>query len=323
MKLTESVIKSLITNSFSDGRNVYGKCPWCGEMEFGISLKENHLYGCFRKAKCGQTGNIFKLLSYIGRTDLLEKESSIDIKQKLNISLETTTLQDHSQQPQLDLSIATVSLPIGFKRTYSHPYLDERGFTQYDKYIVGESRLERKLKDYIICAIEREGEIKGYVARYTKPIPPNSDIRKYRNSKTDFIKLLFGYDQINSTHNTAIIVEGIFDKWNIDLLLQQLGITNIAAVATFGAKVSKEQIQLLKNKHSINHIILLQDPDVINKTKKYAAELLLHFDKVEVGYVSNGKDAGEIGAEDLRHILSTLQSAVDFFSKKVQILRIS
>ena len=82
MKLKLETLKSLFPNSFLDyhKENLMTQCPWCGISEFGISLKDNHTFNCFRKAKCGETGNIYKLLKKIDRVDLLGFDGIESIK---------------------------------------------------------------------------------------------------------------------------------------------------------------------------------------------------------------------------------------------------
>ena len=82
MKLKLETLKSLLPNSFLDyhKENLMGICPWCGVNEFGVSLKDNHTFNCFRKKRCGETGNIYKLLKKLNRLDLLGNNGIESIK---------------------------------------------------------------------------------------------------------------------------------------------------------------------------------------------------------------------------------------------------
>ena len=64
-KVDKRYLLSKISNSYLVGENIMGDCPVCGHNEFGISIKSPHLWQCFRKNKCGVTGNIFTLLRYL------------------------------------------------------------------------------------------------------------------------------------------------------------------------------------------------------------------------------------------------------------------
>lgn len=307
MKLQLNILKDLINDSYIDGKNVHGQCPYCGGNEFGISIDDGHLWGCFRKKKCGESGNIFKLLKHIGKTDLLSKPL-INIREKLENSLN----KPQQETNPLDLTLPTVTPPVGFKRIYSNIYLEGRGFNQYEKYKIGVTSLNRKLNKYIVCLIEQFGEIKGYIARYVGD-SNDKHTPKYRNSVTDFSKLLFGYDDVNDK-DTVILVEGVFDKWNIDKFIASKN--KVKCCSTFGARVSKYQIELLHRK-SVNNIVILYDPDVIEITKKYVAQLYSEFDKVRVGFVKENKDAGEINKEEFDETMLSLYNPISFYASKI------
>ena len=76
----------------------------------------------------------------------------------------------------------------------------------------------------------------GYLGRgvHSNVIP------KYKNSVTDFSKALYGFDELY--HDVVVLVEGVLDKRAID---RKVG---MPCVATFGAHISVEQIELLKLK---------------------------------------------------------------------------
>ena len=106
MKLSIEILKSLLEEVHIDysGENLYTKCPKCGFSEFGISTKENHLFGCFRLNKCGFKGNIFTFLKYIERQDLLEAEV-IRLGDKLEFELIDGKRED---KKDYDLSLPTI-----------------------------------------------------------------------------------------------------------------------------------------------------------------------------------------------------------------------
>src|ERR1035437_2721176 len=140
MKLNLEVLKSLIEQSSLDykKKNVVGKCPYCGHNEFGISIENNHLFGCYRKGKCGETGNIFKLLKKLNRLDLIEHADNVTLPS-------TSHLEDIITQKKIELKqLPEIKPPLGWRQVYYHPYLEERGFTQddYMNYSVGTTKLD-------------------------------------------------------------------------------------------------------------------------------------------------------------------------------------
>ena len=326
MKLDRDILKSLVVSSYFDHgkKNIMGKCPWCNFTEWGISVEEGHQFNCFRASKCGESGNIFKFLKKIGRLDLINVSEKIDYSQKLeNIIIKKL------ENENLDLIVPTITLPIGFKRIQNHPYLDERNFTEYEKYKVGMTNLDYKFKNYVIFQIEEEGKLKGYVSRsihskeYIEKWNNSHDkkIQRYSNSvNVDFAKLLRGYDEITSNTKTVILVEGLFKKINIDRLLELDKQEEIKCCVTFGAKISEEQVLKLQLK-GIESVILMFDPDVINKIKKHSLQLTSEFESIQIGF-NKDKSPDDFNLEDLTNVLDNLESPLNFYVKKVQILKL-
>lgn len=356
MTLSIEQLKSLFPpDSYLDDRrrNLIAQCPQCGYKEFGISLEENHVFGCYRAKKCGFTGNIYTLLKFLDRTDLYvsTRHSSLD---EVDIELRE---DNHQTERELDLTLPSCSLPLGWKRVYDHPYLNERGFTKqdYERYEVGVANLDpRYTKGYVIFAVREDGEVKGYVARcklskqyideyntkikhYNSNRPKDEHkalIKRYINSSTDFSKMSYGFeDIIEGETTTLMLVEGIFDKVNVDKQLELDTQTEIKCNATFKCACSPEQIYKWKQK-GIKDIILLYDPDVIDKIKKVGYELQKHFN-VRVGnvdidrsYLEDGVwiqkegDIGEAFFEEIELILTNLLTVDQFALNKVNVKKI-
>ena len=199
MKLTKDQLQQLISNprTSSDGKDIYGLCPQCGHDEFGISIVEkNHPFSCFRKSKCGFTGNIYTLLKHLNKFKEFVGEREIDPEGLLLDVFETS--EDIIQQQELP----EVQPPVGWKRVFENEYLqNERGMQsyQFEQYKIGVSRLK---KDYITFLVEMEGKITGYVSRSIKSKAwidaYNEEIKqtggkkylRYENSMSDFSKTL-------------------------------------------------------------------------------------------------------------------------------------
>ena len=225
MKLSREKLEQLLSDCRLDARreNLVTKCPKCGYNEFGISLAENHLFGCYRKKKCGFTGNIFTLLHYLGKYEEYVTRGEIYSVSNTN-TIEKKIRSGVNKEIEITDS-PNLSLPVGWKSTQSHPYLDERGFTtaDYQKYNPGVTKLLSKFQNYIIFPVVENKEIKGYVARHiwskskidswNKSKEKGLQIQRYRNSsEADFSKLVLGIDELSEQTETLIIVEGIFDK---------------------------------------------------------------------------------------------------------------
>lgn len=330
MKLEASVLKSLLTNPRLDpkGTNFYCKCPWCGFNEFGISLNDGHRFGCFRKKDCGEEGNIFKFLKKIDRLDILSGGLLLNYTGKLE-----NILEDKIKKAELDLTVPKTTLPIGCRRVYSNVYLEGRNFTEFEQHKVYETKIDPDYKNYVIFAVEQQGELKGYVARHTwekeaideynrryfEQHEIKNKLKRYNNSQSLFSKIVYGLEEITEQTEEVIIVEGLMDKFNVDRLLRLLGKSDsIKCVCTFGAKVSPEQIFQIQLR-GVRNIMLMFDPDVIHKLKKYALELMIEFESVRVG-IHSTKDPGDLNKEELAQIFETAESALSFNNNKVRIL---
>lgn len=330
MKLPLEKIKELFPIGYLDHRktNWVTNCPECKQQEFSISIEDNHLCGCFR-GKCGFKGNIFTLMKKIGRVDvLINKDIKFDKLEQIKLIKE---------EEELDLNLPDIIIPMGWKRLYFDEYLNSRNFNEYDRYKVGFTEMHPKLtRDYIVFLIEEEGNLKGYIGRnrrskseiekinaYYKKMHIDKRVNRYINSSTDFAKLVFGIDEITENTTTLIIVEGIFDKFNIDRLLNLHDQEEIKCIATFKCAVSKEQIYKIQQRGvNINTTILLYDNDVIDSIKQAAFELKEYLGNVLIGYWENEKDPGDFNEEDIQGVLADLQTPTHFNVNKVNLKKL-
>lgn len=308
MKLTRSQLEQLIngTHLSENGKDLYGTCPQCNQQEFGISLVENnHPFSCFRKAKCGFSGNIYTLLKYLNVLKEYIGEKTFDPDENIPDLIDQVEIKVLEPLP-------TMTPPVGWRRVDSDQYLEQRGFTpqQFAKHQVGRSVLKR---DYVTFLVEMNHRIVGYVSRSTKSKQWIDDYNqrtgahylRYTNSTSDFSRMLYGYDELNNTTD-VILVEGILSKTKTDTNLDLDSDDWIKCVATFGAKVSEYQIQLLKDK-GIKTVWLWFEADVLSKIKMIAARLAIYFE-VRV-CVLDGFDPGDINSEQA---IDLLQNSITF-----------
>lgn len=323
MKLTLGQLRQLINNSrlSHDGEDLYGFCPKCGHDEFGISVtKENNPFSCFRKSKCGFVGNAYTLLTFLNRRKEFLTDREINVFES-----ELNSLVDRKEIETIMLP--EIKPPVLWKRIYEDAYLTSRGFTgsQFQKFKVGRSTIDR---DYITFMVEMNGLMTGYVSRSerskawidnynekAKDEGRKDKYLRYRNSHSDFDRMLFGYDEIIESETTdVVLVEGIFSKTKTDTNLGLDYDNRLKCVATFGAKVSEEQIRLLKVR-GVKNIWLWFEADVLNKVKEIAAKLSLHFD-VKVCFL-NGFDPGDIERKEAQELF---ENSVSFLEIDVNYL---
>lgn len=305
------------------------KCPWCGDDEFGISLSDNHRFGCYRKKACGVVGNIFTLLRYLGK-QIIDVRPSFEPRQRLENKLAI------EEKEAIDLTLVDVSMPTGWKRTLDHPYLNERGFIteDYNRFEVGTTRIDSRFKDMVIFKVPQNGTNKGYIARSIKSKKEIDTINKrfkeqgsdekilrYKNSgATDFSKLLLGIEEFTEDTATAILVEGLFDKVNTDRVLRLTEEDEVKCCCTFKCGASPEQIYLLQQS-GIDTVVLLYDPDVIDEIKKAAWNLDQYFN-VHIGYEESGKDPGDMSEEDFDKVFDNLRTPSQFDASKINVLEL-
>ncbi len=331
MKLSIKQLEYFINNltEYRKG-NLKGQCPNCGKKEFYISYtEENHPFQCYRKNKCGYKGNIFTLIFDQKKFEFLPSNNDIG-------EYEPTKLLEHIKDNNLDinidLSFEKLKIPLGFKKINSHEYLDNRCFYSYHKYEIGITKLDPKLKnDYVIFLIKQNDETVAYIGRHIKPkneLDKMNETRqeqglkpipRYRNSLTDFSKILLGIDECNEETETVIIVEGLFDKDRVDLLLSLDEQNAVKCCATNGSKIHYEQIQLLQQK-GIRKLIVLYEADVLDKIQENISEISIFFESISLGFVDEN-DPGDMNSEELELILLNLKSYSTFFETKVKIKR--
>lgn len=326
MILSIEILKTLITNGRLDYRkqNIIGHCPWCGGDEFGVSIKDNHRFGCFRLKACGERGNIFKLLKKVNRLDLLRNGDNITVTSYLQ-----DVLKDNSNAA---IPLEEIKPPIGFRRIFSHPYLIKRGFQESDfvSCQIGMTKLDSDLRDRVIFLINQKGKLVATVARTIyekekiKQIEQNTGRRypRYINSKTDFEQILYGIDECTVNTDTAILVEGLMGKRNIDEKLELHEQEGIKCLCTFGAKISDTQLLLL-HESGIENIILMFDPDVVNYIKKYSNRLADEFNNVKVALIQQqDKDPADLIKEEVFGLFENLQGVLEFSLNQLQILKL-
>ena len=300
-------------------------CPFCGKKDkWGLRLnKEGGVFHCW---KCSFSTSLFNFLKKIDRIDLARGSYTAHEEPSLSC------LEEEGDMRNEDPPI--ISLPIGSTLVKRDSYLDSRNFLpqHYDEFSphITTSNIEG-LKDYIIFEIRQNYKLIAWLARSKKSKEwhkKNLEESKkkntipslrYRNSHCDFSKIIGGYDTIKDNCECLFIVEGLFDKINLDRLLDTHN-NNICVVFTFGKSISGEQINLLRKKKP-QSVVLMYDEDSILESKKYGIELS-HYFETYVARIDNPEiDPGNMEEDYLQRILSELRTPIEFslsfFSEKL------
>ncbi len=250
------------------------RCPFCGKESHMYVNKRTQMWDC---KKCGEYGNIYKLLRFLDKTYLLQGATITDSD---TITSVREILANEIENADVKLlQLPEVKMPIGWKILRdSNSYLRGRGLTPElcRRYNIGATDMFRKYKNYILIPIYDGGKIKGFIGRYGDKRVPSDKLRYNNSIGTEFSQLLFGYDEITHATRTVILVEGVFDKIACDRVLNLWDDDEIKCVCTFGKKISAEQILKLELK-GVANVILLYDFDAIREIKKFGLELENHF----------------------------------------------
>jgi hypothetical protein len=225
-------------------------------------------------------------------------------------------------------------LPIGFKQVFYDSYLESRGFKECDyyKYPCGVVDINKKLKNFILFLVYENNVLFGYLGRNKMPKSEidainkeykeqelNKRILRWNNSDADFSKLVYGIDNVTDETLCVIIVESIFGKKRIDDYLKKHKINEMKCVSTFGSKISEMQIRKIFEK-GIRNVILMFDPDAVNKIKNYSFDLECCFDSVEIAVINDNEDIDNFTDDDIyQSIFVNVKNSFEYFSNKIQI----
>jgi hypothetical protein len=316
-------------------------CPFCGKMgKWGVIFNQDGR-ATFHCWKCPRKVSVFEFLKKLGRLDLTKRSYSVKLNELEDCPKIGELQVEHSKWMDSDESEAKqelkpVVLPLRIKPLVDDPYLDSRGFKKehYEEFEPSytDTPLEPKLKNFIIFKMKVDGVCVAWWARsrYSKEWHKENLeaykrheadlVLRYRNSENNFQDLLGGCDElIEGKTETVIIVEGIFDKVNIDNLLGLQHLDDIKCCFTFGNNIGQGQINMMLKK-GIKNVILLYDFGTINESKESALKMKELFDRVYVTAIRKpGIDPGNIDLEYLEEVLRGAVDPISFFYNKVEI----
>lgn len=261
-------------------------CLWCsdGSYHLGINL-DGKGFSCFR---CGERGNAVKLVMQI------EQCSSRHAFQIIKKFEDPSVIQS---QPLRETHADSVKLPIGVSKRFTDRhllYIEKRNFDpeflirKYDLYAgdcVGD------FKHRIVAPVYLDRRLITLVGR---DITDLSDKRYKALAVSKSISTVKGsLYNIDSVKDSVIIVEGVFDCWRI----------GDGCVATFGTKVTHEQILMLRG---LKRAFILFDADAIKQAQKIASLVSSVVQSVEIITLSEG-DPAELKPSDVRYLRRELR----------------
>lgn len=317
--IAEELLYDLAGKMDGGRRNILVEhCPFCGHdgFKYGIYVGPDSGKKQFGASNCFHCGRGFRTLSEtlkaLGREDLIPKETA-----ELDDDADDIHVFDDDE---IDDHLVEISMPKGYKRCYRNAYLKSRGWNtdDYEYFPVGTNRgIEREYEDYVILEIREEGRVVGFVARSVlskAEIDGHNSrhsfkIRRYKNSdeKTGngFSKMLYNFDAIvPMTTHAVILCEGPFDVVGLNRKLELYENRSIVPVATFGKKISQEQMFKLQSK-GVEQVVIGYDNDAKETTARIAMELDKYFDVLVADIPDGvGKDWDEMDVEDIYDVFA-------------------
>lgn len=315
-----------------------GDCPYCGKPDHFYINKRNFLHDC---KKCGESGNLKKLVHHLHIEHLFE---DIGVKKR---NLDTVAIMDfvnkhNEEKDELEvMSYFTDHYQMISSGDKYYKYLRSRGYRR--EYILLNRQYFWKQKtnegrsEYIILPIVMNGRVMGFVARLIwskekiseynnsmeRRFAGNDDMikrfrkKKYKNSTgTKFAQLLYGIDKVRPQHQ-VIIVEGNFDKLNVDLFIEKYKLQDkFSCVCTFGKKLSRGQINLLKER-GVDSVIFLWDEDASKSMHNNGEIYMKSFKKTYVSFIREKDEKGEYldaGASSPKIIKKAIDNRISYSS---------
>lgn len=307
------------------------ECPYCHKKgKWGIMFGDERHYSfhCFR---CDKTTSLKNYLFKVNRRDLIGTNYKIKSRDS---PLESIYVQREEEVEEVEV-VKECSVPHGLKLISDDDYLSERGFLpcHYEEFepCLTNSVLEMKLHNYLIFKIKHGDTVVGWLARSRhskewheedlrlskeKGIAPQL---RYKNSKDGFTGFLGGSNFIGDNTRTVIVVEGLFDKVNVDRLLDLIRNDLIAVVFTFGKSISKVQVGIIKRNLGVENIILMYDEDALQASKDSALMLNKYFNVYVARITDKGVDPGNMDIDYLNKVLDNIQDPINFYTNNLKL----
>lgn len=305
-------------------------CPECGRSDkSGIIFTENSAkFHCMR---CSIGMYVNKYLKLSGKSHLVQtNEFTASNEHKLK------SLVPEEIEEEIVVNLPEKKLPIGCRPINSDEYLESRGFSNYhfDLFKPVETKLDLSRKGYIIFQIFDMNNVRvAWLGRSRRSKEWHKDnekkhkeegerlVLRYDNSKdTDFSNILGGVMELTDEVDTVILVEGLFDKVNVDNELGLPNNENIKCLFTFGDSIKEGQLRILEQFKNIKLVYLLYDYGTIANSKRYGLEIESKLHGVEVMICEVNiinADPGSLPAESLINILNKSVRPLEFNKGKL------
>ena len=281
-------------------------CPFCGEAKFHCGI--NPSKGLFHCWKCGEKGNLVKIVAKIKNVSFIESKEIIRPTSELR-----QVLEERSKiiEEPIVIQNKDFKLPLHtyrFRKDKTDLWQETAFMFLRQKYGLTWNDVEQadlrycvygKWKNSIIIPVYKDKKLINFLGRcWDKNSKVRYNICPNEKAVLNIHKTLYNIDSIKIGQDLLVLVEGVFDCLKVGL--------NIA-VASFGTEVSQEQRNLLIGLKPKKLIILadndLNNPNTIKKAQKLC-DYLSPFSIIKCIKVPfKGKDPADLDKEELANLL--------------------
>jgi len=281
-------------------------CPFCGEAKFHCGI--NPSKGLFHCWKCGEKGNLVKIVAKIKNVSFIESKEIIRPTSELR-----QVLEERSKiiEEPIVIQNKDFKLPLHtyrFRKDKTDLWQETAFLFLRQKYGLTWNDVEQadlrycvygKWKNSIIIPVYKDKKLINFLGRcWDKNSKVRYNICPNEKAVLNIHNTLYNIDSIKIGQDLLVLVEGVFDCLKVGL--------NIA-VASFGTEVSQEQRNLLIGLKPKKLIILadndLNNPNTIKKAQKLC-DYLSPFSIIKCIKVPfKGKDPADLDKEELANLL--------------------
>lgn len=304
-------------------------CPECGRSDkTGIIFSKNGAkFHCMRCSLGMFVNKFFKLTN---RNHLIEAdEHSASMEHKLKSLFVEEELEEITELPEK-------RLPIGCKILIDDYYLESRNFSEYHYRLFKpvQTKIDLSKSNMIIFQIfddmdrrvawlSRSKRDKSWHKENERKHKEEGErlVLRYDNSPdTDFSSILGGINDMTDRITSVILVEGLFDKVNVDNQLNLPNSDDMICLFTFGDSIKRGQIKILKKYPNIKNIFLMYDYNTIINSKRYGLELNNELKSVDIFVCEidiKDADPGILSKDSILDILNKSVNVIEFNKKKL------
>lgn len=274
-------------------------CPWHSNYRTaaGEVAKDTGYFYCFG---CQHSESLPGLIMFVTGRNFFEALRLIDSKGKPTSILDEVTkiLETKTEFEPFDMTVVNRLNMAALSPGRGKEYLNGRGITNKSiaKYLLGYS----EVRDMVTVPVHSpDGICVGFVGRSIEGKTFNNSVNLPRS------RTLFNLHRVRR-YEKVFLVEASFDA----MLIEQAG---KHAVATLGASVSRQQIDLLKR--YFTSIILVQDDDDAGLMMRKKVKENLGTKAIAVKPPQGFKDLGAMGDKDRSEFLDQFDNEIDYILK--------